>query len=76
MPDLLIRGVRAETIRRLKFRAKRNGRSLQREVKLLIEQSLGRDREEIASMLDRWKPRLKGRKMAHSLSLLRADRAR
>ncbi len=73
MPDILIRGVRAETIRRLKLRAKRNGRSLQGEAKMLIEQGGGHGREEIAVVLDRWERRFAGRKMARSLALLREE---
>jgi plasmid stability protein len=76
MPDILIRGLRAETIRRLKQRAKRNRRSLQGEAKLLIEQGGGRGREEIAAMLDRWQRRFGGRKLSRSVELIREDRKR
>jgi plasmid stability protein len=76
MPDILIRGVRAETLRRLKLRAKRNRRSLQGEAKQLIEQGGGCGREEIAAMLDRWRRRFGGRKLAGSLELIREDRKR
>ena len=41
MPDILIRGSEPETIRQLKLRAKRHGRSLQSEVKLLVEEATG-----------------------------------
>jgi hypothetical protein len=76
MPDILIRGVRAETLRRLKLRAKRNRRSLQGEAKLLIEQAGGGGREEIAAMLDRWQRRFDDRKLASSVTLIREDRKR
>ena len=76
MPDILIRGLSAETIKRLKLRAKRNRRSLQGEAKLLIEQGDGRGREEIAALLDRWGRRFGNRRLARSLKLIREDRER
>jgi len=76
MPDILIRGVSAETIRRLKLRAKRNRRSLQGEAKLLIEQGGGRGHEEIAAMLDRWGRRFGDRRLARSVGMIREDRER
>ena len=76
MPDILVRGLAPETLKRLKARAKRHGRSLQSEAKRLMEQAAGADREEIASMLDRWKQRLTGRKLTSSVDLIREDRGR
>ena len=37
MPDILIRGVSTETIKQLKARAHRNGRSMQSELKSILE---------------------------------------
>jgi len=37
MPDLLVRGLSEETVRLLKARAEKSGRSLQAEVKDLVE---------------------------------------
>ena len=76
MPDILIRGVRAETIQRLKLRAKRNRRSLQGEAKLLIEQGGGCRHEEIAAILDLWQRRFGDRKLVRSTGLIREDRKR
>ena len=59
MPGILIRGLKAKTIARLKDRARRNGRSLQSEAKLLLEQSAGSG--DVASMLDRWTKRFEKR---------------
>lgn len=39
MPDILIRNLDEQTVKRLKQRAKRNRRSLQNEAKLLLEQA-------------------------------------
>ena len=76
MPDILVRGLTPEALKRLKARAKRHGRSLQNEAKRLLEQAAGADTKEIASMLDRWKERLAGRKLSRSVDLIREDRGR
>jgi plasmid stability protein len=74
MPGIVIRGLKAKTISRLKDRARRNGRSLQSEAKLLIEQSAGSD--DVQAMLDRWKARFGNRRFSPSADLIRKDRAR
>jgi plasmid stability protein len=74
MPGILVRGLKAETIKRLKDRARRNGRSLQSEAKLLLEQSAGS--EDVEAMLDRWKERFGKRRFSSSADLIREDRAR
>jgi antitoxin FitA len=76
MPDLLIRGLEPETIDRLKARAKRHGRSLQSEVKRLIEQVSGGGSQHLTAMLDRWQRQFAGRKFVSSTRLIREDRRR
>ncbi|MBN1345851.1 MAG: pantothenate metabolism flavoprotein [Phycisphaerae bacterium] len=76
MADILVRGLNAETVKRLKARAKRNARSLQSEAKLVLEQAAGAGADEVAAMLDRWKQRFAGRRFAGSADLIRKDRAR
>jgi antitoxin FitA len=76
MPDILIRGLEPETIRQLKARAKRHGKSLQSEVKLLVEQATGGSAQHIAAMFDRWQQRFAGRKFSSSVRLIREDRNR
>jgi plasmid stability protein len=76
MSDILIRGLDAQTVRRLKARARRNGRSLQNEAKLVLEQAAGSSADEIAAMLDGWKKRLAGRRFRGSADLIREDRQR
>jgi plasmid stability protein len=76
MPDILIRGLNPKTVSRLKERARRHGRSLQGEAKLLLEQAAGADREAIAAMFDQWKTKLAGRKLSSSVASIREDRAR
>ena len=76
MTDILIRGLDAQTLRRLKARARRNGRSLQSEAKMLLEQAAGVGSDELADILDGWQQRFAGRKFAESATLIREDRAR
>ena len=64
MPDILIRGLEAETIRSLKARAKRHGRSLQSEVKLMVERAAGG--RQTAAILDRWQKQFAGRRFTSS----------
>ena len=76
MPDILIRGLKPETIRQLKTRAKQNGRSLQSELKQLVEGAAGAGNPEIAEIFDRWQKRFAGRKFSSSVPLIREDRNR
>jgi plasmid stability protein len=76
MPDILVRGLDAETVKRLKARANQHGRSLQSEVKLLIERSAGAGGQQIAAVLKRWEERFAGRRFSSSARLIREDRNR
>ena len=61
MPDILIRGLAPRTVKRLKDNARRNGRSLQCEAKLLLERAAAADRAAVARVLAGWKARFGGR---------------
>ena len=74
MADILVRGLTAKTVERLKARAKQHGRSLQGEAKLVLERAAGG--EAVAAMLGKWRKRLGGRKFASSAKLVREDRNR
>ena len=76
MADLLIRGIDEQTLTRFKARAKRNGRSVQGEVKALIEAHAGFTMAEAAAEADRIRARLAatGRVFEDSTDLIRADR--
>ena len=76
MPDILIRSLDEKVLKRLKVRAKRHGRSLQAEAKLLLEQAAGAGSAEIAAMLDGWNRRFARRKFTDSADLIRQDRDR
>jgi plasmid stability protein len=70
MPGIFVRGLKASTIKRLKDRAKRNGRSLQSEAKLLLEQSA--DSEDVRAVLDELK-KLRGELPKSSFGRIKAD---
>lgn len=74
MPDVLVRGLDRQTVARLKARAKRNGRSLQSEARLLLEQAAGA--ENLSDVFDQLNRRFKGRRFGSAASLIRADRQR
>jgi len=74
MPDILIRNVDDATLAKLKRRAERNGRSLQSEAKLLLEQASGA--EDVAAMIAAWRERLAGRAFEPTAELIREDRER
>lgn len=76
MPDILVRDIDPEKLERLKARAKQNGRSLQSEVKLLLEKAVGNSNEEILAILNTWKQRFAGREFSSSVDLIREDRDR
>ena len=74
MPDILVRDVDKATLERLKQRAKRHGRSLQSEAKMLLEQAAGV--EDVRALLDSWQQRLVDRTFSPSAELIREDRER
>lgn len=76
MPDILIRGLDAKILKRLKVRAKQNGRSLQSEARLLLERAAGFGSDQVAAMFDGWKQRFTGRKFSDSAELISEDRRR
>ena len=76
MGDILIRNLDEQTLKRLKAQAKRHGRSLQSEVRLLVKRAAGADVDQIAAMFDGWRKRFRGRRFSDSVRLIRDDRKR
>jgi antitoxin FitA len=76
MPDILIRGLEPETVRRLKACAKRHGRSLQGEVKSLIDEAASDRSARVEAILERCRQRFAGRRFSSSVPLIREDRNR
>lgn len=77
MPDVLARNVEDELLQGLKERAKNNGRSLQKELKMLFR-SFVEETETLSSDETAAKIRngLRGRNHSDSAELLREDRQR
>ncbi len=81
MPEVLIRNLDAAVVERLKARARDSGRSLQGELKVILEQATrpGPERPSRAayrSLADRLRATLGDRPQADSAALLAEDRAR
>jgi antitoxin FitA len=74
--QLLIRDLQDETVQRLKSRAERNGRSLQGEVKLILEEAAGYSMQEALAASEELAARLAGRPFSDSAKLIRQDRER
>jgi antitoxin FitA len=77
MTQLLIRDMKPEIIKRLKKRAKQNHRSLQGELKFIVENAVSSmTMEEIKDISQVWQKRLKSHSFTDSAILLREDRNR
>ena len=77
MAQLLIRALKAETVKRLKQRAKQHHRSLQGELKHIVEEAVSiMTVEEMKGLSEAWQKRLKDRSFTDSATLLREDRNR
>jgi plasmid stability protein len=76
MAQLLVRDVDPDTIDRLKARARRYGRSLQGEVKVILIEATTLSLPEARAASARWQKRLAGRAASDSAALIREDRTR
>ena len=77
MPQLLVRDLDAKIMARLKEQARQNHRSLQGEVKAILEQAAATaTRDEALAVLDKWRRRWGERVFSDSTPLIREDRER
>ena len=76
MPDILVRDLGADIVNRLKAVAKRHGRSLQSEVKVILIDATALSMDEARVLSDRWRKRLAGRVVSDSAKRIREDRKR
>ncbi len=76
MAEILVRDLDPSLVSRLKARAKRHGRSLQKEIKLILEESTPVDIQQAAALMEVWQTRLAGRSFADSADQLHQDRER
>ncbi len=75
MAELLIRGLEITIVERLKTRAKEHKRSLQAELKSIVETAAKVYLEDAEKMSKTWRKALKGKSFSDSAQLLREDRA-
>ena len=76
MAQILVRDLDTGILERLKVRAKRHGRSLQGEVKLILIEAIDLSLREAGAVSARWQKRLTGRAFRDSADLIREDRNR
>lgn len=76
MAQVLVRDLDEELVDRLKERAKDHGRSLQGEVKAILEGAAKYSMEEARAVAQQWQKRLAGRIHGNSADLIREDRDR
>jgi plasmid stability protein len=77
MPQLLVRDLDSKVVARLKEQARQNHRSLQGEVKAILEQAAATaTRDEALAVLDKWRRRWGERVFSDSTPFIREDRER
>ena len=76
MAQILVRDLEAVLVDRLKGQARQHGRSLQGEVKAILEASARLSPGEAREIAEQWRQRLAGRMRSDSALLVREDRER
>lgn len=76
MAQILVRNVATGIVERLKAQAKRHGRSLQGEVKIILSEATDLSLREAHHASTRWQRRLAGQVCGESAELIREDRNR
>jgi antitoxin FitA len=76
LAQILVRKLPDAVVERLKARAKRNSRSLEAEVRAVLEQTVTTEKAEFLKAADAMRARLAGRHHTETLELLREDRDR
>lgn len=76
MAQILIRDLTDQTVRRLKDRARRHGRSLQGEARLILTHAAGISFDDARKLARQWHKQLAGRELPDSTQLIREDRQR
>lgn len=76
MAQVLVRDLDKTMIERLKARAEQHGRSLQVELKTILEQAARQDMIDARRLAERIRKKLAGRPHSDSVELIREDRER
>lgn len=74
MAQILIRNLDNSTLEKLKIRAAQNGRSLQSEVRMILDEAAQMDLQTARLTVARIREMLKGRPTSDSVDLLREER--
>ncbi len=76
MAQVLIRDLDSAVVAKLKDRAKRRGRSLEAELRVILEGAAAEDWSGVRTLAAQLRRKLAGRAHTDSVDLLREDRAR
>lgn len=76
MAQIIVRNLDDAVVERLKARARENDRSLEAEVRRILEQSAKMDMAQARQIVMEWRKKLQGREFVDSLALIREDRDR
>lgn len=76
MTEILVRDLDPEIVTRLKTRARLHGRSLQKEIKMILEESAPADFRETIALTQAWQKKLGKRTFSDSTDQIREDRNR
>lgn len=76
MPQVLIREIEPAVFERLKERARKNGRSFEAELRLILKDAAEERAATVTPELERVREMFKGRTFSDSAELLREDRNR
>jgi plasmid stability protein len=76
MGQVLVRNLPTEVVRKLKRRAQQHRRSLQEELKDILEQAAQQNAKDVQAKVNQVRKLFAGRKFGDSSDLIRRDRAR
>jgi plasmid stability protein len=76
MGHVLVRNLSTEVVRKLKIRAQQHRRSLQEELKDILEQAARQNAKDVQAKVNEVRKLFAGRKFSDSSDLIRQDRAR
>ena len=76
MGQVLVRNLSTKAIRKLKIRAQQHRRSLQEELKDILEQAARQNAKDVQAKVNQVRKLFAGRKFSDSSDLIRQDRSR
>jgi plasmid stability protein len=76
MAQLLVRDIKDDVVKRLKNRARKDGRSLESEARIILEQAVAINIEDARKLADKIRNRSSKRKLDDSAELIQEDRER